>query len=170
MDRRQLMSQMGTLAGLAVISPSVSLAALFKKHAHVPNIMPNDEHDEISLFLGIDLLAHVIFRRAQGGPLFEEILKGRKRLASAGWNQPRIRVRDDIKLPSDSYVICVYGTRVLTGTMLPDLAKQPNQIRHVDAVEQEQAIAAELADIAVKYQYLWPLDERNEHSQDCRTS
>lgn len=170
MDRRQLLSQMGALAGMAVVSPSVSLAALCRQPSQVPRIEPNAEHDEIKLFLGIDVLAQVIFYREQGRPLFDEILHARKRLRSAGWNQPKIRVQDDISLPAGSYVIRVYGTKVLTGTMLPDLAKQPNQIRHEDDVVQEQAIAAELANIAVQYQYLWPLDERNEHSQDCRTS
>lgn len=170
MDRRQLMSQMGTLAGLAVVSPSVSLAALFKEPSHVPNIVPNDEHDEISLFLGIDLLTHVIFRREHGGPLFEEILNARKRLASAGWNQPKIRIRDDIKLPTDSYVIHVYGMKVFTGTMLPDLAKRQYQERKEDDVVQERVIAAELEEIAVQHQYLWPLEERNERRQHCRPS
>ena len=104
----------------------------------------------------------MIINRDEGKLLFDEILNSRDRLASAGWNLPKIRIQDDIKLPTGSYVIHVNGLKVFTGTVLPDLAKRQYQGRNEDDVVQERVIAAELAEIAVQHQYLWPLEERNE--------
>ena len=170
MNRRQLIRRMGTLAGLAMVSPSVSLAAIFKTPPQVPRIEPNDEHDKINLFIGFGLLSRVIINRDEGKLLFDEIVKFRDRLASVGWNLPRIRIHDDAKLPTEGYAIHVYGTKVFTGAAPPDLAKGPFQKLPEGDVQQEQAIATELANIAVQHQYLWPHEERIEHPQHCRTS
>jgi hypothetical protein len=168
MNRRQLLRRMGTLAGLAVVSPSVSLAAFFKTLPQIPRIVPNDEHDEINLFIGFGLLSRVIIHRDEGKLLFDEILNSRDRLASAGGNLPRIRIHDDVNLPTEGYAIHVYGTRVFTGTALPDLAKGLFQRLPEGDLQQEQAIATELANIAVQHQYLWPHEERIERPQHCR--
>lgn len=170
MNRRQLIRRMGTLAGLAIVSPSISLAALFKTLPQIPRIVPNDEHDEINLFIGIGLLSRVIIHRDEGKLLFDEILYSRDRLTSAGWNLPKIRIQDDVKLPTEGYAIHVYGTKVFTGTALPDLAKSPYQKLPEGDVQQERVIATELAKIAVQHQYLWPHEERIERPQHCRIS
>lgn len=60
MNRRKLMCRMATLTGSAIVSPSVSLAALWKNLPDVAHIVPNEDHDKINLYIGVDLLAHVV--------------------------------------------------------------------------------------------------------------
>ena len=112
---------MGVLSYLLRMAPSKGVEVKEKEVSAIKNIesvMPLVTVDPMELEIGYGLIP--IADKAQGGDLFERITMVRRQIAQElGIIVPPIRIRDNIQLRPNSYVIKIRGVEVTKGEVVP---------------------------------------------------
>lgn len=90
--------------------------------------------DIMELEVGFNLIS--LIDTAQGGTLLGKIKSIRKQIAlDMGFIVPPIRIRDNLQVEQNQYVIIIKGTKVVTGEVIPDKFLVMNPDGNLDKIE-----------------------------------
>jgi len=90
--------------------------------------------DIMELEVGFNLIS--LIDTAQGGTLLGKIKSIRRQIAlDMGFIVPPIRIRDNLQIEQNQYVIIIKGTKVVTGEVIPDKFLVMNSDGNLDKIE-----------------------------------
>lgn len=164
-SRRDVIKQTCAAVGLSSVplSPTAATAGGLTRlptDGSVP--IPDQALDPLRLIIGFDLLQHFDFliqnhcESFDDTPIVKEIQAMRRRLTARGMAMPLIRIRDNMHLDRDQYMIEVFGECIVLDRMLPSNdASDPNSTVDMSIVSrQARVIGWQIGEVVATHQQL----------------